>query len=258
MKKIFFLLLMINTYATSAAALDKDTQLLLDDAYQHLNNFNTNTRWDSVKNTIGSAKAVLLLPNGGQVGYMLGAQWGEGILLARRNQNWSQPVFVKVHSAMFGLLAGLQKVSAIGIMLRDDYAEQAQSASIQLGGTADLTIVKGVSGKVVGGTDGISTLMVSENSGLYFGGSMDAFAIRENSDLNQQLYGEQFDSSTTLQNFSLSENPTVRAIQNDLERIAIHAVFERWPVSQRQEFASQPMIRSTQRPFSTSSEASTY
>lgn len=195
-------------------------------AQQQLSNFDDNERWNSVKNTVGSAKAILIMPDGGQLGYVLGTQWGKGIIMARKNQQWSAPLFVDMRSYMLGLVIGGQKVSGIGILLDEHYMDMLTSGSMKISATGDLTLGVGVSGKVVAGTSGISTLMVSQNTGAYFGGSVDTFTIKSDELLNQAIYGKGFTPRMILGQFA--EQPLLPAeqIQTKLSQIAYDAVFD--------------------------------
>lgn len=190
-----------------------------------LEDFDDNERWNSVKNTVGSAKAILIMPDGGQLGYLLGTQWGKGIILARKNQGWSAPLYVDMRSYMFGLVIGGQKVSGIGILLDDRYLDMLTNEATKISATGDLTLGKGVSGKVVAGASGISTLMVSQNTGMYFGGSVDTFKVKPDTLLNQAIYGKQFTPRMILSNFDEHPLLPVQAIQTKLNQIAYDSVF---------------------------------
>lgn len=193
-------------------------------AAQNIDEFDSAPHWESVKNVTGIAKAIVIFPSGGQAGFLLGAQWGSGILLTRDAHDWSEPVFVKFRSAMFGLLAGAQKINGVGVILSDDVVEQLQSGPTKVGGTADVTVGSGVSGKVVGGTSGISAMMVSQNKGLYFGGSIDTFNMTLDDKLNYALYGDDFAVEKVLTNYD-HQSGQAQNLRRRLEGIAYRAVY---------------------------------
>ncbi|MGF1750074.1 lipid-binding SYLF domain-containing protein [Vibrio cionasavignyae] len=194
-------------------------------AAEEIDKFDSTAHWQSVKRLTGVAQAVVIFPIGGQAGFLVGAQWGEGILLTRHEHQWSEPVFVEFTSFMFGLLAGAQKIGGIGVILSDEVVDDLVQQPIKMGGTADLTIGSGVSGKVVGGTSGISAMMVSENTGLYFGGSIDTFQIKLNQPLNQALYGDDVDILQVLERYD-SDQGYAQTLRKRLEGIAYRAVYQ--------------------------------
>jgi lipid-binding SYLF domain-containing protein len=66
--------------------------------------------------------------------------------------------------------------------------------------------------------------MVSENRGLYFGGSIDAFQLRLDQKMNQAVYGDDFDSQQILMQFD--ENHGVAAnLRRRLEGIGFRAIY---------------------------------
>lgn len=227
----FMVLCLISSHAYSS---DKDVssdqrmtekaQAIIVSAAQNIDEFDSAPHWESVKNVTGIAKAIVIFPSGGQAGFVTGGQWGNGILLTRDAHNWSEPVFVKFRSAMFGLLAGAQAINGVGVILSDDVVEQLQSGSTKVGGTADVTIGNGVSGKVVGGTSGISAMMVSQNKGLYFGGSIDTFNMTLDNKLNYALYGEDFAVDKVLTNYD-HQSGQAQNLRRRLEGIAYRAVY---------------------------------
>lgn len=216
-------------FASSVCASDEKSreqaQQLIDKASEKIDMFDSTEHWESVKNLTGVAKAIVVFPSGGQAGFLIGAQWGRGILLTRDDHRWSEPVFVKFHSAMIGLLAGAQHISGVGVILSDDVLENLKSSPTKVGGTADLTVGKGVSGKVIGGTGGVSAMMVSENKGLYFGGSIDTFTLSLDNDLNQALYGDDFSAEKVLSNYDTHQGEA-QNLRNRLEGVAYRAVYQ--------------------------------
>ncbi|GAL37668.1 hypothetical protein JCM19240_6846 [Vibrio maritimus] len=212
-----------SVYASDEKNSEK-AQLLIEQASEKIDMFDSTEHWESVKNLTGVAKAILVFPSGGQAGFVLGAQWGKGILLTRNDHRWSEPVFVKFHSAMIGLLAGAQHISGVGVILSNDVLESLKSGPTKVGGTADLTVGKGVSGKVIGGTGGVSAMMVSENKGLYFGGSIDTFTLSLDKDLNQALYGDDFSLEAVLSNYDANRGKA-QNLRNRLEGVAYRAVY---------------------------------
>lgn len=209
---------------TNTALLAKANHIV-QQAEAQFEDFDNNKYWDSVKTTTGIAKAIVIFPQSHQAGFILGAQWGHGILLTRNKQKWSSPVFIKFNSYMFGLLAGVQKVQGIGVVLSDEIVTSLLTKPIRISATADLTIAKGVSGKVVGGKEGISALMISENKGLYFGGSMDAIQFRLDHTLNDAVYGNKINLQDLLTHKEVIDYPPAEKLKNSLATASFNAVY---------------------------------
>lgn len=88
-------LFVINSLSQTAIA-DDDTagapEALLKSAEPLVENFFTAQHWAAVRNLTGVARAIFIMPSGGQVGLLIGGQWGRGFLFVRHGQKWSDPV----------------------------------------------------------------------------------------------------------------------------------------------------------------------
>ncbi|MGW8248316.1 MAG: lipid-binding SYLF domain-containing protein, partial [Acidiferrobacterales bacterium] len=156
--------------------------------------FFTAEHWEAVRNLTGVARAVVIVPRGGQVGFLVGGQWGKGFMFIRHGENWSDPVFVRMSSLQLGFLAGGQSVGLIGALLTRRALDRVLAGKAMVSGSGDLTIGAGVSARAAGGTTGgIEFMSVSSDKGLYFGGSFEDLHIRVDQKLNRLAYGKNFD-----------------------------------------------------------------
>ncbi len=199
---------------------------LVKQAESKLDTFLTADHWASVRNLAGIARAIVIVPSGGQAGLVVGGQWGKGILLVRNEHQWSDPLFVKLFSWQVGLLVGGQSVNGIGAILSGPALDRTLAGKFRIGGSADATIVKGLSGKAAGGAGGIEFLMVSSNKGVYLGGSLEGVRLRLDDKLNRQAYGEDFDVATLLADTDGGQYPAADPIRARLSETAYNAVFD--------------------------------
>ena len=218
-------LLVLLAGITPAHAQSSRSEALLDQAQEHMQQFLTDEHWAAVRNLTGVARAIFIMPKGGQFGFVVGTQWGKGILLVRHHHQWSHPLFVEINSLQIGLLAGAQSVSGIGILLSDAALKQVINGEFKAGGSADLTLGPGVSGKAAGGVKGIEMLMVSSNKGVFLGGSFEGVQLKLDEAMNQDAYGDNFDV-TSIANFN--EQPLIplaSSLRQQLADVAYNAVF---------------------------------
>ncbi|MEZ9233738.1 lipid-binding SYLF domain-containing protein [Vibrio amylolyticus] len=207
-----------------------DTQLnkaeqLVDHVELNVDEFLTKEHWEAVRGLSGVARAVVIIPKGYQAGFLLGAQWGKGVMFLRTDHRWSAPVFVKMSSVQFGLLAGIQSFNGIGAVLSQDALTKVFEGRIGVGGSADTTIGLGVSGKAIGGTKGIQQLMVSANKGLYIGGSLEGSQLKLDDKLNVMAYGEDFNMAEFLEGGSGAASELGSIVRKQLEDEAYNAVY---------------------------------
>ncbi len=194
--RLFPLALLLPLLIIPSHAADLSTNkpgALLKSSEPLIENFMTAERWEGVRNLTGVARAVIIIPGGGQAGFILGGQWGKGFLLVRHGMEWSDPVFVKMGAFQFGLLIGGQKVGLVGAVLTDSALERILAGKTRLSGTGDLTVGLGVSGRAAGsGSGGIEVLTISTNKGVYLGGSIEGLKIWIDQSMNQMAYGNDY------------------------------------------------------------------
>ncbi len=203
---------------------DEPTRIILA-AEPLIDNFTTAEHWSAVKNLTGAARAIVIIPHGGQGGLIVGLQRGKGILLVRHGYEWSDPVFIRLNALQIGLLIGGQKFSAAGAILSDAALEYVLSGRTRFGGSGDFTIGVGVSGRAAGGASGgIEMLMVSTNKGLFLGGSFEGVTISIDDEMNRQAYGDSFELNEIISNTGGKYLPA-ESIRRTLKRSAYEAVW---------------------------------
>lgn len=212
-----------STGLTNAEAPGK-ADAIVADAEPILSQFLTAKHWAAVRNLTGVARAIFITPSGGQAGFMLGGQWGRGILLVRHGQKWSDPVFIKIGALQVGFLAGAQLVDAAGAILSKDALDLALAGKPRFSGSGDLTVGAGLSGKVAGGLSGIEVLFVSTNKGVYFGGSFEGLRLSVDDRLNREAYGDDFDLDRIVSSTG-GRYPPANRIRGMLEKAAYQAVW---------------------------------
>jgi len=139
------------------------------------------------------AAGVAIFPGVVKAGFVLGAEGGNGLLIARdpKTGEWGQPGFYFMGAASFGLLAGGQ-VAEVVLILRSPGAVAAViDHQGKLG--ADLEITTGPIGAGVEGSVttnlGADIVAFSQAAGLYGGISVEGAVLAKRRDMNTALYG---------------------------------------------------------------------
>ena len=96
---------------------------------------------DALRN-MGKAKAVLIIPELVQGGFILGAAGGRGALLTRPSpNNWSYPAFYGMGSGSIGLQIGGKVSEIVFIILTDKGLEAILKNKFKFGAEAGVTMV---------------------------------------------------------------------------------------------------------------------
>ncbi len=138
------------------------------------------------------SKAVLIIPELVQGGFIVGAAGGRGTLLTRNGPgNWSYPAFYGMGSGSLGFQIGGKVSEIVFIVLTDKGLNALLSSKFKFGAEAGVTMVAvgaGIEGATTaaGGTDIVA---YSNSSGLFAGASIEGSYLDADNDWNALYYG---------------------------------------------------------------------
>ena len=140
------------------------------------------------------ARGVILLPGILKAGFIVGAEGGNGVLLARDvSGNWSQPAFYTLAAGSIGLQAGGQSSDVALLIFSDDAVRSLIEHQGKLG--ADLGLTVGTLGAGVEASTttnvGADILAVSKSIGVFAGASLEGAVLVKRNDLNHAFYGQE-------------------------------------------------------------------
>lgn len=141
---------------------------------------------------MGNAKAVLIIPELVQGGFIVGAAGGRGVLMARNSpNNWSYPSFYAMGSGSLGLQIGA-KVSEIVFIIRTEKGFEAiLNNKFKMGAEAGVTMVAVGAGFEGATTSAMGSDIVafSNSAGLFAGASLEGSYLDADNDWNALYYG---------------------------------------------------------------------
>lgn len=178
-----------------AADSRESLQAVVDEARATVTSFAADSSFPDFKQRVASAKAVYIVPNLLKAGFILGAEGGSGVLMARNASplGWSQPVFYGMGAASFGLQAGAQKSETVFLILTDKGLQSLMEDKVKLGADAGIAVVT-IGGGVEGSTTtnvGADILAYSRSKGLYGGVSFEGAIVEADSEANRVYYGQE-------------------------------------------------------------------
>lgn len=139
------------------------------------------------------AEGVVILPGLLKGGLIVGAEGGNGVLLAKdASGNWGQPAFYFLASGSVGLQIGAQATDVVMLVFSQDAIASIIAHQGKLG--ADLGLTFGTAGAGVEASTttnvGADIMAFSQGIGAYAGGSFEAAALIKRNDLNESFYGQ--------------------------------------------------------------------
>jgi len=109
-KTLLKLAVVISLFIVSSYAGFKENRII-STAMEIIQNTNIKIPHKLLKN----AKAIIIIPNLKNGGFIVGGSYGEGVLVIKSNNGWSDPSFITFRSISFGFQAGIKSTDAIMI-----------------------------------------------------------------------------------------------------------------------------------------------
>ena len=141
---------------------------------------------------LDDAKAIVVVPDTIKAGFMLGGRRGLGLMSVKSpDGTWSNPVFVKLAGASFGLQAGVQSADVVLVFRSERGVDSIVNGKITLG--ADAGIAAGPVGRnAAAATDGALKAEIwswSRARGLFAGIALDGAVLSIDNGANTSTYG---------------------------------------------------------------------
>ncbi|HIJ63251.1 MAG TPA: lipid-binding SYLF domain-containing protein [Rhodospirillaceae bacterium] len=170
---------------------------------------------------LAQARAVLIVPALYKGGFILGGQYGNGVLLGRRGEgNWTYPAFYTLEGGSFGLQFGLESSAIILLVMSEPGLKAILDNQFKFGADAGITVV--VVGASVGAATtsnlGADILAYSLSGiGLYGGLSLEGTVLSPRESWNAAYYGRNLSSRAIVLDNAAS-NPQAEHLRDILAR----------------------------------------
>ena len=175
-----------NAYAAS------DQQNLVDEARITADHLKTDKEFGNAAQMLQRARAVLIVPNLVKAGFFLGGEGGDGVLLGRAGNSWTDPVFYTLASASFGLQAGIQSAEVVALVMTDRGLKALEQDEFKFGAQAGLAIVTlGASAQAASSTalNSADIIVWASASGAYAGVTLEGSVVKPRASYNEAYYG---------------------------------------------------------------------
>jgi lipid-binding SYLF domain-containing protein len=154
---------------------------------------------------LDGTKCVIVIPDLKKAAFIVGGDYGRGVMTCRTGANfkgpWSPPVMMASGGGDIGFQLGVEGTDVVILVLNDEGARSIMKSKVKLGAEAS------VAAGPVGRTGEASTnavmkaemLSYSRSRGLFAGVSVSGMTLRVDGDANQNLYGEKLSAEQILQ-----------------------------------------------------------
>ena len=175
------------------ARADSDAEALVEKARLTFLDLYNDPNYTQLKRHMKLAKAVLVVPNQLKGAFIVGAQGGSGVLIAKdQNGAWGYPAFYTVGAGSLGFQIGFQNSSAVLVILTERGLDAVIDNQVKLG--VDVSVAIGPVGQGLSGATttaaGADIVAFARTEGLFAGGSLEGSLIVKRDDWNAQFYGQ--------------------------------------------------------------------
>jgi lipid-binding SYLF domain-containing protein len=140
-----------------------------------------------------SARGVMVVPQLVKGGFFVGGEGGNGTLMARHGNRWSDPAFYTLASASFGLQIGLEVAEVVLFVMSGRALNAWMRDEVRLGGQAGLTVLVVGSNAAASSTTNVNVDVIAwaKAKGAYAGLTLEGSIIKPKQDWNIAYYGRQ-------------------------------------------------------------------
>jgi SH3 domain-containing YSC84-like protein 1 len=140
---------------------------------------------------LGKAECVAVVPSMLKGGFIVGAKYGRGLASCRTTKGWSAPAFFITEGGSVGFQIGGQAVDLVMLIMNNDGMQHLLSSKFALG--ADASVAAGPVGRhAEGNTDWkmrAQVLTYSRARGIFAGVSLNGAVLKQDKDSTREFYG---------------------------------------------------------------------
>lgn len=177
---------------------------------------------DLFRSLLPKAQGMVILPGLVKGGFILAAEGGSGVMLAKdANGRWGNPGFYLMAAGSVGLQIGAQMGDAVLLVFSQDAVKAILRNQGKLG--ADLGLIIGTVGAGVEASIttnlGADVLVFTQGIGAFAGGSLEATALIKRNDLNAAFYGQNLNPDAIILN-GAGQNAAADGLRAVLDALA--------------------------------------
>ncbi len=137
------------------------------------------------------AACVAVIPSVKKAAFVVGGEYGKGVMSCREANRWSAPVFIELAKGSWGAQIGAQQIDLVLLVMNRRGAEKLLQDKVSLGG--DASVAAGPVGRSAhASTDAQLTaeiLSYSRSQGVFAGVDLSGGVLRPDGDANAEAYG---------------------------------------------------------------------
>jgi lipid-binding SYLF domain-containing protein len=228
--KVFFAVtavaVLVSFFAVPAWAAKADD--LVKDSIEIIKEMTKQDDADSMADLIDGAHAIAFVPAMIKAGFVIGGEYGEGLILRKERGRWFGPSFYNLGGGSLGLQIGVQKTAFVLVVNNKDGVDAFLRSRSKLGG--DIAVAAGPVGRRGdAATDArlkASIYSYSMTKGLFAGASLDGSILSISVKRNREYWKKDISASDALKTPATDKRilPLIREIERvSKKRVSVTA-----------------------------------
>lgn len=172
------------------------------------------------------AACVVVIPDLKKAAFVVGGEYGKGLMSCRKGSAWGAPVFMELEKGSWGLQIGAQSIDLVLLVMNDRGVQKLLGDKVTLG--AEASIAAGPVGRDArAATDAqlnAEILSYSRTQGLFAGINLSGGVLKPDNDDNRDLYGRNITVADVIQKGAVTVPAVAQPFMQALRREASSAV----------------------------------
>ena len=185
------MMLLLAAGAIAAAAPSKGETKLVADAARVVKELRSAPDSGIPESIWDRARCVAVMPGVKKAAFVVGGEFGEGVVSCKTTNGWSAPIFMQLEKGSFGAQIGAESTDVVLLVMNEHGIEQLLQDKVTLG--ADASVAAGPVGRSgTAATDAQLTaemLSYSRARGLFAGIDLSGGVLRPDNDASRDFYG---------------------------------------------------------------------
>jgi lipid-binding SYLF domain-containing protein len=177
--------------ASAFAALSKDEAKRLTEAGAVLDELRNAPDTGIPNDTWSRAQCVVVIPSVKKGAFIVGGEYGSGVMSCRAAKGWTSPVFMQLAKGSVGFQIGAQTTDLVLLIMNRNGLDKLLDNKVSLG--ADASVAAGPVGRTAAAaTDAqlhAQILSYSRSQGLFAGIDLSGGTLKPDKDANRNAYG---------------------------------------------------------------------
>jgi SH3 domain-containing YSC84-like protein 1 len=191
MKRVVIASILCLVASSAFATLSKDEVKRLSESGTILTELRNSPDKGIPEELWNKAQCVIVIPSMKKAAFIVGGEYGSGVMSCRTNKDWSAPVFMQLAKGSWGLQIGAEQVDLVLLVMNRRGLEKLLDDKVSLG--ADASVAAGPVGRAASAaTDaqmGAEMLSYSRSQGVFAGIDLSGGVLRPDKEALARGYG---------------------------------------------------------------------